>query len=321
MRRAWAILACLALVAPASATIHLHRVKHAVQMRMTPVPIPANGEREVCEYRTTPNKKPMDVAAFELATTPGTHHFVLWEYLGKDTDPKDFWKGAVDAPGCIGIGPQDGFATTANLFGMLSADARVPFPPGVAVRLPAHAIVYEDLHLHNYHAHPIRGQAVFNLIPAKPGTVRHHAQSIVVGSFDIHIPPLSHAALTGEWHTPNALNLVQISTHQHHRGTRVTVDRVDPQGNDLGPLVVSTQWDHPSVRWFPEILRIPAGEGIRFTCEWQNDDDHPVTFGVTTDDEMCFVDGYFYPDVDGAHLTGPGCAPQGAGLECFVAGH
>ena len=65
-------------------------------------------------------------------------------------------------------------------------------------------------------------------------------------------------------------------------------------------------------------MRLQAGEGFRFTCSWQNPDDHPVYFGVTSEDEMCFVTGYFYPDDDGATVTGPGCAPQGAGLECFV---
>ena len=38
----------------------------------------------------------------------------------------------------------------------------------------------------------------------------------------------------------------------------------------------------------------------------------------TTEDEMCFVTGYFYPDDESVPVTGPGCVPQGAGLECFV---
>jgi len=33
---------------------------------------------------------------------------------------------------------------------------------------------------------------------------------------------------------------------------------------------------------------------------------------------MCFVTGYFYPDDGDATVTGPGCVPQGSGLQCFV---
>ncbi len=312
-------LVCLVLGSTADAKrLHLHKPHHGFQMRMRPFVIPPGADREGCEYRTTPNRKAMDVAAFELEATPGTHHFVVWEYLGRDHNPADFWTGIEFVPGCVGLGPQDGFATTANLFGMQTWHARVRFPPGIAVRLDPHAIVYPNLHLHNYSMAPVTAEAVFNFIPARKGTVRHHAQALTVGSYQIDIPPRSTAALTGEWHTRTALNIVQLSTHEHHRGTQVSVHQIDAAGTDMGELVISKDWEHPSVQWYPQALRLPAGEGFRFTCEWNNPDDHAVHFGVTTEDEMCFVTGYFYPDDEAVPVGGPGCIPQGAGLECFV---
>ena len=98
----------------------------------------------------------------------------------------------------------------------------------------------------------------------------------------------------------------------------MTVHRIDAAGNDLGEDFVSPSWEHPTIHWYPQALRVAAGEGFRFVCEWQNPDDHPVHFGVTTEDEMCFVTGYFYPDDDAVRVTAPGCIPQGAGIECFV---
>src|SRR6266704_3322565 len=99
-----------------------------------------------------------------LTTTAGTHHFVLWEYLGKDDDPADFWSGIKYAAGCVGLGPQDSFGATANLFGMQSSHARVEFPPGIAVRLEQHATVYPNLHVRNPSlTDPLTGEAVFNL--------------------------------------------------------------------------------------------------------------------------------------------------------------
>jgi hypothetical protein len=287
-------------------------------MRMTPFTIPPGTDREGCEVKTTPNKHAMDVGGFELDTTPGTHHFVVWEYLGQDRNPADFWSGVAFVPGCTGLGPQSGFSN-ANLFGMLSGYSSFHFPAGVAVRLEPHAIVYPNLHFHNYSDQPVEGRAVFNFIPARKGTVRHHAQAFTVGSIQIDIPAQGSATLTGEWHTTSPLNFVQLSTHEHHRGTTVTVNHVDAAGSDMGQLVVTDNWDHPTVQWYNAgEMRLEAGEGIRFTCAWENPDDHPVHFGVTTEDEMCFVTGYFYPDEDGATLAGPGCLPQGAGLECFV---
>jgi len=312
-------LAILALVVPASAKrLHLRKPPGAVQMRMTPFTIPAESDLEGCDYMVTPNEEAVDIAAFELNATAASHHFVVWQYLGQDRNPADFWDGIAYSPGCIGIGPQDSFFTTANLFGMQRAHSRIEFPEGVAVRLEPHAVIYANLHLHNYKKKPVKGQAVFNFIPAKKGTVEHHAQNLTVGSFAIDIPAKASASLTAEWRAPSNMHIVALSTHQHRRGTGITVNRIDGTGADMGELVYSARWEHPNVRWFPTALALEPGEGFRFTCNWSNPDDHPVHFGVTSEDEMCFVTGYFYLDDDDAVATGPGCIPQGSGLECFV---
>src|SRR5262245_25677468 len=213
---------CFALGSTADAArLRLRKPAHGFQMRMTPFMVPPGADREGCEYAVAPNRRPMDVAGFAVKATPGTHHFVVWQYLGSDRNPSDFWKGIAYVPGCTGLGPQNG-ATNANLFGMLPSYNHFQFPPGVAVRLEPHAIIYPNLHFHHYSSHPIRGQAVFNFMPAADGTVRHHAQALTIGSIDIDIPPRGTAALMGERETPKVLNLVHISTHQHHRGTSVT---------------------------------------------------------------------------------------------------
>lgn len=298
----------------------LRRPARGFQMRMESFQVPPAGDREGCEHMVTPNRRPMDVAAFELKATAGTHHFVVWNYLGQHQDPGDFWTGIAYSTACIGLGPQDGSVSTANLFGMLSGHSRFHFPPGVAVRLEPHANVYANLHYHNYGATPLDTDVVFNFIPARTGSVKHHAQAFTVGTFQIDIPAKGSASVSGEWHAPTDLNIVSVSTHQHRRGTGILVHKIDAAGNDMGPLVDSPNWEHPTVRWFKQAMRLQAGEGFGFTCSWQNPDDHRVHFGVTSEDEMCFVTGYFYPDADGAVVTGPGCSRQGAGLQCFVPG-
>ena len=321
LRVASHIVIALACVLPCTRAearrLRLHKPARGFQMRITPFVIPPRGDREGCEYAVAPNRKAMDISGFEVKATKGTHHFVVWQYTGDDRNPADFWNGIAYVPGCTGLGPQNG-GNNADLFGMLPSQVRFHFPRGVAVRLEPHAVLFPNLHFHNYTDEPVLGQAVFNFLPARPGSVRHHAQTLTVGSLGISIPPLGTASLTAEWHTPTALNLVQLSTHEHRRGTRVTVHHVDATGADLGEMVVSESWEHPTVNWYQGAPRIEAGEGFRFTCEWSNPDDIVVHFGVTSEDEMCFVTGYFYPDDDGATLSGPGCRPQGSGLLCFA---
>jgi len=143
-------LACFGLGTAADARhLHLRKPRRGFQMRMTPFVIPPGGDREGCEYLVAPNHGPMDVSAFELKVTPGTHHFVAWEYLGKDHDPSHFWSGIRYSPGCVGLGPRDSFGTTGNLFGMLSGRVRLqwrrrpPRAPRDPLREPAPAQLLE----------------------------------------------------------------------------------------------------------------------------------------------------------------------------------
>src|SRR5262249_61029044 len=131
-------------------------------------------------------------------------------YLGTVRTSADCGTGVESSTACVGLGPQDGGLATANLFGMLSGHVRFQFPPGVAVALPAHANVYANLHYHNYGATPVTTDAVFNFIPARKGTVKHHAQAFTVGTIQIDIPPNRTASVTGEWHAPADPNLVSI---------------------------------------------------------------------------------------------------------------
>ena len=124
MRAMWFVaLACLTLAASADAKrLHLRKPRHGFQMRMTSFVVQPGADREGCEYAVAPNRKAMDVSGFQLNDTAGTHHFVLWEYLGRDNNPADFWTGIQYSTACVGLGPQDGSFTTTNLFGMVTAN-------------------------------------------------------------------------------------------------------------------------------------------------------------------------------------------------------
>src|SRR5262249_61200695 len=102
----------------------------------------------------------------------------------------------------------------------------------------------------------------------------------------VSTPADGTATLAGEWRAAQTMHIVAVSTHQHHRGSGISVHQLDGAGTDMGELVYSRSWEHPNVRWFPEPLTVAPGEGFRFTCNWSNPDDHPVHFGATSEDEM-----------------------------------
>jgi hypothetical protein len=310
----WA-LAVLALAPSAGAKrLRLKKPHPGVQVRMAPFTIPEAHERETCQYLRLPNKKAMDVQELRFRLSPGTHHFALWGYLGTDGNDDHFPKGFVDSPGCIGFGPSDSI-NKATLGGAPhGGDYRLRFPPGVALRIAPRQQVFLNAHYINGSlTDPMQPQIVFNVIPAKPGTVQHHAESITIGNYGITVPAHGTATLVSEWRAPIDLNVFQLTSHQHKRGTHVTIE---PLGGGT-PIFENTNWEAPAELWLSTPIRVPAGGGFRFTCEWRNDDDKVVHFGVTTDDEMCFMTGYYYRDDESQPLPAvPGCFAQDAGLLC-----
>jgi len=164
-RPAAALLTVLAILTAAAdadaARVRLPRPKRGFQMRMGKFTIPAASEREVCEFRTLPNRTPIDVQQFEFEMTPGSHHFALWAYLGQDRNPADFPDAIVDAPGCIGVGPSDTF-DRALLGGAPSPHEVTRFPAGIALRLAPHQRVILNSHyINGYSTDPLTPQVVF----------------------------------------------------------------------------------------------------------------------------------------------------------------
>jgi copper type II ascorbate-dependent monooxygenase-like protein len=307
----------LVLAATPDALAHLARPRHGFQMRMHDFRVEPGEDREVCEYRRLTNHEPMDVDGFKLSM-PGGHHFVIWSYGGSLGDA-DFRRGPVDSVGCSGVYPGEVFPQI--LIPIQTPEARLRFPPGIALHLEARKQVFLNAHMKNFRRREVRPDIRFNFYRAKDGTVQHYAEGLVVGNITgIHIPAGGSQTLTAEWATPANLNIIEFATHQHRLGTHATIEVVAPDGLTREQVYENFDWEHPVPRWPPQPIRLAKGQKIRINCTWRNPDDHEVRFGPKTTDEMCFIIGFYYRDAgDTEPIVAPGCTPATQGLLCPVA--
>jgi len=155
-----------------------------------------------------------------------------------------------------------------------------------------------------------------NFVAARKRTVRHHTRSFQLGTFNIDVPPGQTGSASASWLTPFAMNLVWLSTHSHKHTQSVTVDLLRA-GVPAGQELLTTDYADPSVHDYDPALRLEAGDGWRWTCNYLNQTDKTLRFGVTSNDEMCFATGFFYIDDDAAPLPPvPGCFGDGESLTC-----
>ena len=314
MRRLVLLACVLALASSAAAKPYLRKPKRGFQMRVSPYTIEPGQDLEVCEYRRLPNSKPMDVSGFKLRMPEGAHHFVIWSYGGSREDDSTFPQGPFPSVACTGAASDD--FVPQLVIPIQQPNARFRFPKGVALKIDPHQQVWLNPHMRNIEPEPLTPDIRFNFYTAPRGSVKHEAQGLIAGNITgIHIPAGGDQTLTAEWTAPVNVNLVYLATHQHRLGTYANIQMVDAAGPHT--IYENTDWMHPRSYWPKPVIHLAKGDKMRITCTWHNTDDHEVTFGVKTTDEMCFILGFYYRDPGDTEPVPFGqCAPSKRGLVC-----
>src|SRR5438093_4967101 len=112
MARASALVAVLlalpGLGSAATFRTHLHRPRHGVQVRLSPITVAPDSEREVCQLVTLRNRKAMEASEITMAMPSGatytSHHFAVFLYQGEN--PEGIPSGPFDRVGFPGAGDQ-----------------------------------------------------------------------------------------------------------------------------------------------------------------------------------------------------------------------
>ena len=99
-------------------------------------------------------------------------------------------------------------------------------------------------------------------------------------------------------HDPDAaLNVFLLTSHMHRHGELFEIF----QGSTGDLLHRSVAYDDAPIDLFDPILRLDADDTLKFQCTHNNyDTDEPLTFGLTSEDEMCIVYGYYYIPTESA---------------------
>lgn len=188
------------------------------------------------------------------------------------------------------------------------------FPDGVGIKVAAGEQVHLNLHLYNASDSPISGDSavLVKTVPAEPAML---AEMIFAGRFLFSINSSTNPqVVSGGCTVPAGRNyqLFAVWPHMHKIATHQKVT-ITHAGNptvihDL-PFAFGEQNFYEQN---PQVA-LTGGDQIRVECTYVNTTGHTVTFGDSSDNEMCFAGLYRYPSTNGSLFE---CTdnPSGAGL-------
>ena len=297
------------------------------QLRLPPFNIEPGTEREVF-YATQikdENGQPIEGDIFinrvEIFYPSGSHHFIIYR-LTEEGLANGVQNIGVDPS--IGVNPEDPFRELDpedpqvlgnfgidRLFvvGTQTDDTLFQFPEGVGLRLPGNTVYDLNSHYINLLGkETLIGETYVNIYTIPEEEVKYEAIEIFVSNRGINVPPGLTRVTKLTWYVEDELTarghdqdtelfVFLLTSHMHRHGELFEIFQ-----KSTGELLHrSIAYDDAPIDIFDPVLVLGPDDGIRFQCTHNNYDKNvPLQFGLTSEDEMCIIYGYYYIPVEKA---------------------
>ena len=292
------------------------------QLHLPPFKIEPGTEREV--YYATQikdeNGNPVEEDIFinrvEIFYPSGSHHFIVYrlteEGLAKGILSNGIIPGiAVNSGDTFReLDPEDsdpvlGHFGIDRLFvvGTQTDETLYEFPEGVGLRLPGDTVYDLNSHYINLLGdETLIGETYVNIYTIPEEEVKYEAVEIFVSNRSINVPPGTTRVAKLTWyvedeldrrgHDPGTtLNVFLLSSHMHRHGELFEI--FQKSTGDL--LHRSIAYDDAPIDLFNPVLLLDVDDALSFQCIHNNyDTNEPLTFGLTSEHEMCIIFGYYY---------------------------
>lgn len=243
--------------------------------------LPMGSEGYTCVRYTLPEA--VSFKAIKPVSPPGTHHTVLtYDEVPQTED---------------GTTPCDAFANGARILAStgVGTEATAPLPDGVVYRLPKGSQLLLNLHLFNATDAELTGRTGVLVQLAQPDE-RIEAENVLAGPVQLMIPPGRVVQRGGCTFTGDS-TLVEIFPHMHQVGRHIRVT-VETAGAEQ--VIHDAAYDFEYQAFYPVgPIAMRAGDRVNVECTYDNDTGRTISWGDSSEAEMCFVGLVRYPALGG----------------------
>lgn len=168
------------------------------------------------------------------------------------------------------------------------------FPPGKGLILTAGTALGVQLHIYNTGDEVLTGLSGVEVLEVDPASVTEEIDLFLPGPKDGDLSiPTGVTTQTGTCTVSQTQTLFALFPHMHqwgvHLKTTLTVGGVDQVLHDD-----AFDFEHQDVKTFTPVTLNP-GDKIKTECTFNNDTGATITYGESSDTEMCYSLLYRYP--------------------------
>lgn len=276
------------------------------QLHMGPFFLTPGQEVEFYKKEKLLNEQSMNVVRFESNFNDESHHYLLFQFVeGED---------AVIDEGMRPVTVQNAFQNP-YMVGWVDSDV-LDLPAGTAYKIRENSVLDLNYHLINYAANGdsiLAAESYVNFyVDDSPSLIQMYSELLI--NLQLFILPggseqtFSNQKFCGGGNAPGFCELPgdsvyvwYLSSHTHKFGTDYDIYKRLPggaKGEQLYEGFYNTSydfnqgfydWSHPANLYFDELVPIAKNLGLVQEAKYRINDPNqftPVTFGLTTDDEM-----------------------------------
>jgi Copper type II ascorbate-dependent monooxygenase, C-terminal domain len=266
------------------------------QMVLDKFNVAPNFEREFFTRKPLGNTETVYVNRVQINMRPGSHHFILYGFRNNLNLP--LINQVRDLRNADGTYNLITFAQMGNHifnFGGSEANSDYTFPVGTAVEVPANATFDMNSHYYNKSTKILAGEVNINLFTIKKENVKNVLKVIDFGNINLTIAAKQRTVISKDFTFEKDVKIVTLFSHTHKLGEKFEI--LIKGGTRDGEVVyTSTNWEHPDKFDYAPYISLKKGEGLTSRITYNNFTDKTVKFGLTTEDEMGIIFGYYFEE-------------------------
>jgi hypothetical protein len=267
------------------------------QIRVDAFEVPANFEREIFVYKELGNKEEFYLKKVEMKMRRNSHHFLVNTFEQKMPaallPQLNVMRDLRDAKGKLILATISQMEFQIPTIASQTPELLYDFPQGVGLKIPANHKLDINLHYVNKSTAPIQAECSLNLYKAAAGEIIHEAKSIFFSHEKITLLPKQKSIVIREFDAAEPMKIIMLTSHTHKLGERFEI-QIKGGVRNGETIYASADWHHPEIKKFDTPVELKIGEGLRMIVTFNNTTDKTVNFGLTSEDEMAIIYGYYY---------------------------